>query len=166
MYTKTLIHSEILNLVDIKPISINRAYYRNGNLTTESRHYRDKFHILLNNESSKVKSLNKALESIEYPHIDLSITVETPKKLLFKKGTLTYSHLSGDMNNYTKLIEDFLFQHRYRGRLTSLGTPYHIIRIDDRFVKSGSSLQIPSPSDTWNLTITISIHKLELPSEL
>lgn len=150
-----------LYLEDIKPVSINRAYYRNGSLTTESRFYRDRFHCLLNKYFQEITNFNTEIADIKNPHIALNINIETPAHLLFKKDSLIYSNLAGDMNNYTKLIEDFLFQFRYRGRLTTAGTPYHILHLDDRFVKEGSSKQEPSPTDTWNIRLYITAYSLE-----
>lgn len=150
-------------LTDIKPISINKAYYKNNKvLTKDARAFRYKFLSQLLNFQDDLKAFRLAFDRKEHI-IELMITIETPWSLYFVKGDPKegISRRGGDAANYEKLITDFLTNEKYcRDDKKYIEKPMINVGIDDQFCKLVSISQIPTVidcasdnSEEWRISI-------------
>lgn len=144
----------------IKPVSINKAYYKNGNLTTLSRQFRYKFLKGLLDYQDQLKQFKKAFDETRHI-IGLNIIIETPEELFFTKSSpRKISNRAGDAGNYEKLITDFLTNPKYctdkyvHESMVNVG-------IDDRFVKSLTIDQMPVEGNDWNIAIYLELIEFE-----
>ena len=74
-----------LVLEDIKPISINAAYYKNRFFKTATRQYRKAFLEGLLKYQEELKEFNKSFKKEENILV-MKVVIETPYNLFFKKG--------------------------------------------------------------------------------
>lgn len=158
-----------LCFTDLKPISINSAYYRNRKITEKARIFRSKFLIQLQSQLSTLKEIQDKFDPLKHC-LAFSFTFGIPNEYFFtKKGTL--SHRSQDLDNCLKLIIDFVCNTRYDttwllnrfpkekrlfGSLKQLGN----LAIDDKVIQEIYATKVPDSA----YTITISIDLLNLPS--
>lgn len=155
------------NLV-LRPVSINDAYYRAGQLKTGARKYR---HELLNQllvYKDEIQAFRaNAIELINNNNyaLKLEIVHMVPNETFYTvKGQM--SMRAGDTDNYTKLLQDFLLNPRYCEESDSYykdsfelqnGTRPMNIGIDDRFVQTIVASKVPTDSDRWQVQVTCSV---------
>ena len=141
------------------PYSINRAYYRNRQLTRECRLWREKF--LLRLQDPKIqKQMVKIREKFEPKKHSLSVSYHFyyPKSILLTKAG-TISKRSMDLTNIEKLVQDNIFDERYNGRIIH-DTTIANLNIDDKFITSLHSSK--NLGDSYLIQIEIEI--LPIPS--
>ena len=129
-----------------QPFSINKAYYRNRQLTKEARLWRKDFLLQLQDyhiqkDFAKVhKHFDPNLHSV---HVSYRFCYPS-NKLLTKKGTI--SARSSDLTNIEKLVQDNIFDHRFNGR--EIGDQIiQNLDIDDKFITQLQSYKVLSPLD-------------------
>lgn len=147
-----------LELLNIKPISINVAYYRNGNLKTATRQYRYKFLKALLPYQKQLKAFSEAFDHTKHV-VGLNILIQTPKHRFFTKSLPTRVNAQGgDAGNYEKLITDFLTSPKYtRDDGKYIDEPMSNVNIDDKHVKAITIDQEPQNNDKWNLILHLEI---------
>lgn len=156
-----------LDLV-LRPVSINDAYYRAGQLKAGARKYRHELLNQLLKYKSEIQAFRaKALELINNNNhsLKLEIVHMVPNDTFYTvKGQM--SMRAGDTDNYTKLLQDFLLNPRYCEESESYnkdsfelqnGTKPFNIGIDDRFVQTIVASKVPCNSDRWQVQITCSV---------
>ena len=138
------------------PFSINKAYYRNRQLTQEARKWRER--ILVQLQEPLLLTLMQALKTEFQPSKHaLSVTYDFyfPRHLLFtKKGEI--SKRSFDLTNIEKLLQDNLFEHRYNDRVID-GIEIENFDIDDKFIIDLHSRKLPHEKDHHEIRVTVSL---------
>lgn len=146
-------------LIEYSPISVNSAYYkRNSSLTREARVARDRFHDALSEYSDQFLAFNSSLPAFldKGYGLCLEFTHHVPKGLFWTcEGHISLR--AGDVSNYTKVQQDFLFSSRYIGRRTVNDNEYQIIRADDKYIVKNIDTKKPSNKKSWHLEIKISL---------
>lgn len=157
-----------LSLV-LRPVSINDAYYRAGQLTKVARQYRyDLLTAILKHKKEIQEFRTAALDLInKHSHaLRLEIVHLVPNDTFYNKaGQL--SMRAGDVSNLIKVTEDFLLNTRYNSdcapnkgkeqfELKDGQLPYNI-GIDDRFVQSIVTSKLPYDGDRWQVKVTVSV---------
>lgn len=150
-----------------KPISINDAYYRAGQLKKEARVYRyDVLKQLLAFKDQIKEFRDYTLPLIEESGhaLQLSIVHNIPEGLFFTKSG-QISMRSGDVDNLLKLLIDFLFNARYCAFLEHMGPKPQFelaggyltynIGIDDRFIQKIETIKRPTKDAQWSVDITV-----------
>lgn len=136
-----------------KPVSINKAYYKsNSNLTTVARQFRYKFLKQLLDYQDQLLAFNKTFDPNKYS-LELQVAVEIPESHFWTaKGHV--SNRSGDVDNYLKLIIDFLTNEKY---CTNQYVDEDMVNvaIDDRYITSIWATKEPSPDKRWNIQLTL-----------
>jgi Holliday junction resolvase RusA-like endonuclease len=154
--------------LQVKPVSINDAYYRAGQLKAGSRQYRyELLTQLLAFKESIISFREQALDLINNAGyaLNLHIVHLVPNDTFYnKKGQI--SMRSGDTDNYSKLLQDFLFNPRYCSDSASYSKdnftlkddqkPYNI-GIDDRFIQTIVATKQPHAGDRWQIEIKVSV---------
>lgn len=134
-----------------KPVSVNKAYYKsNNNLTVVARQFRYKFLKGLLPYQDTIKAFNKTFDPTKHS-LELQVAVEVPKTHMWTAN----GHVSargGDVDNYMKLIIDFLTNQKYC--TDKYVMEMSNVNIDDRFVTSLWATKEESPDGEWNLQIT------------
>lgn len=147
--------------VKIKPVSVNSAYYkRNMSLTKEARGCRNSFHTQLYEYKSQFETFNSNLSLIlrQGYGIKLEITHFVPEKLFYtKEGNI--SRRSGDTSNYTKVLQDFLFNMRLVGRKTLNDTDYQLVLCDDQYITENHDKMVPTDGLKWTIKFKVSLYK-------
>tara|TARA_Y100000034_G_scaffold131829_1_gene193435 strand:+ start:311 stop:790 length:480 start_codon:yes stop_codon:yes gene_type:complete len=142
--------------IHLPPFSINKAYYRNRQLTNEARKWRANF-----------------LEQLQDPHIQSDLTkmhklfdpklhaflvsyrfCYPSKKLLTKEGHI--SARSCDLTNIEKLVQDNVFDHRFNGREIE-ELIIQNLDIDDKFIIQCHSYKMLSPTRNYLIQIGIEL---------
>jgi len=149
-----------LTIPNIKPVSINRAYYkRNKQLTKESRAYRTQFLQSIQNNLEDMLKFNKSFDKAT-DALEIELTYQIPfKKFYAKQGHI--SRLSGDVDNYIKLTLDFLLNEKYfdvDDRLED--QKCYNLGIDDQFITQITAKK--EPADDWAIKIRVKIVKNSL----
>ena len=138
------------------PFSINKAYYRNRQLTQEARTWREQ--ILVQLQQPLLLELIRALKKEFQPSKHaLSVTYDFyfPRHLLFtKKGEI--SKRSFDLTNIEKLLQDNLFESRYNGREID-DLIIENFDIDDKFIIDLHSRKIPHEKDHHEIRIVVAL---------
>jgi hypothetical protein len=138
------------------PFSINKAYYRNRQLTQEARKWREQMLVQL--QTPLLLTLMQALKTEFLPSKHaLSVTYDFyfPKRLLFtKKGEI--SKRSFDLTNIEKLLQDNLFESRYNGREID-GVVIENFDIDDKFIVDLHSRKLPHEKDHHEIRVTVAL---------
>lgn len=169
--------------LQLRPVSINDAYYRAGQLKTASRKYRyellsqllvykDEIKAfrtealdLINNHSQVVGGRSYATYALK-----LKIVHLVPKDLYFtKQGQM--SMRAGDVSNLIKLLEDFIFNTRYcEPACKETGKPAFELQdgqyatnigIDDRFIQTITTSKLPYNGDRWQIEIIVSVEPIK-----
>jgi len=152
-----------------KPISINKAYYkRNNALTKEARQFRNDVFIALSRPENKsqLEAFNAIIdESLEEGYgVVLDLIHQVPYDIYFTNNG-DISMRSGDVDNYTKVLQDFLFNQNYtQGKKvyhTSDGDLYYNVGCDDRFIVLNRAVKIPMNVDRWQIKVRISLIALK-----
>jgi len=146
------------------PFSINKAYYRNRQLTQDARKWRKEFLLQLQD-----KNIQKDLAAFHAEFdpklhgIKASYRFCFPSdKLLTKKGTV--SARSCDLTNIEKLVQDNIFDNRFNGRKID-NIIISNLDIDDKFIIQCHSCKILSPVE-GNYLIQIGIELLPLQEHI
>ena len=119
--------------VNAPPYSVNKAYYKNRQLTRECRQWRENFLLQLQDPEIQ-KSMAKIKDKFDAKKHSLSVCYHFfyPKStLLTKSGVI--SKRSMDLTNIEKLVQDNIFEERYNGRVIH-DTTISNLNIDDKFI--------------------------------
>jgi len=146
--------------VKAPPFSINKAYYRNRQLTKECREWRSSMLVQL--QQPLVLSLIQALKTefqAQQHALSVSYDFYFPQKLLYtKKGEI--SKRSFDLTNIEKLLQDNLFEHRYNGREID-GIIIENFDIDDKFIVDLHSRKLSHQEDYHEIRVTVTLISLD-----
>ena len=144
----------------IKPFSVNRAYYKNRQLTQEARLWREDFLLQLQQSEvlQQIQLLKKEWCSTQHA-LSVSYDFFYPRKLLFtKKGEV--SKRSMDLTNVEKLVQDNLFESRYNGREID-GVIIENFDIDDKFIVCLQSRKLAHNQPHHEILITVELLPLK-----
>ena len=143
-----------------KPFSVNKAYYKNRQLTKEARTWRSDFLLLLQKPEvlQQIQSLKQQWNSTKHV-LSVSYDFFYPSKILLtKKGEI--SRRSMDLTNIEKLIQDNLFESRYNGREID-GVIIENFDIDDKFIVCLQSRKLAHNQEYHEVLITVELLSLE-----
>ena len=139
-----------------KPFSVNRAYYRNRQLTKEARQWRADFLVQLQDPhiQKDLAKLRKLFDPSKHAFAVSYRFCYPSKILLTKKGHI--SARSCDLTNIEKLVQDNIFDHRFNGR--EIGDLIiQNLDIDDKFIVQCHSYKLLSPTNTFLIQVEIKI---------
>ena len=142
--------------IKAKPFSVNKAYYKNRQLTQEARLWREDFLLQLQQSEviQQIQLLKKEWCSTQHA-LSVSYDFFYPRKLLVtKKGEV--SKRSMDLTNIEKLVQDNLFEHRYNGREID-GVVIENFDIDDKFIVSLRSRKLGHNLPYHEILITVEL---------
>ena len=143
-------------VIKSKPFSVNKAYYKNRQLTQEARTWREDFLLQLQKPEvlQQIQSLKQAWHSTKHA-LHVSYDFFYPYNLLLtKKGEV--SKRSMDLTNIEKLVQDNLFEHRYNGREID-GVVIENFDIDDKFIVSLQSRKLGHNLPHHEILITVQL---------
>lgn len=152
-----------------RPISINSAYYKAGQFKTETRLYRSQVlrQILQYRDNIEAfkKQMYKKLKTNQYA-LNMRIEHLVPEDIFYTKDG-KMSMRAGDVDNYTKLLQDFLTSHKYSSE--NINKPFFLdadersisLDIDDRFIQSSKATKVPYKGDRWQIEVVFSIDKIK-----
>ncbi len=165
MYNLDPIRSVSFKVSNVKPCSINKAYFKTRRvMTVDGRRYRKRLLTTI----AKDNTLCEAIQAFSRPfdptrHV---VTLETiyhvPQTLcITKKGYL--SRKGGDVDNYSKLTTDFLFSPKYTGHIFTGYEELNIINlnIDDQFIVDHNNAKRVSKDDKWHVEVIVNMYDLE-----
>ena len=150
--------------IKAKPFSVNKAYYKNRQLTQEARLWRENFLLQLQKPEviQQIQSLKQQWCSTKHA-LSVSYDFFYPYTLLLtKKGEV--SKRSMDLTNIEKLVQDNLFEHRYNGREID-GVIIENFDIDDKFIVSLRSRKLAHDQEYHEIRITVQLLSLELVTQ-
>lgn len=148
----------------ILPVSTNKSHYKIGTLTKESRAYRNSTFMQLIPIKEQLKTFREyALNRVESSNpakycIQLVIKHYIPSSRFYTlKGKM--SKTAGDADNYTKLLQDFLFNERYMAKEYTCndGSMACNLAINDAFIKQCNASMQPHDADDWVIRLNVSI---------
>ena len=145
--------------IKAKPFSVNKAYYKNRQLTQEARKWREDFLLQLQQPEvlQQIQLLKQAWNSKEHALL-VSYDFFYPYNLLLtKKGEV--SKRSMDLTNIEKLVQDNLFESRYNGREID-GVIIENFDIDDKFIVSLQSRKLGHNLPHHEILITVQLSSL------
>ena len=146
--------------IKIKPFSVNKAYYKNRQLTQEARKWREDF--LLSLQRKEVLQQMQQLKQLWSPSkhcLSVSYDFFYPSNILYtKKGEV--SKRSMDLTNVEKLVQDNLFESRYNGREID-GVIIENFDIDDKFIVSLRSQKLAHSQQYHEILITVELLPLK-----
>lgn len=153
----------ILNNIQAKPISVNKAYYkRNNQLTKEARELRIKlFEHIIGTDGlvDQLKAFREAFTASDH-ELHVKYTFSIPKSIyLTKKGYI--SRASGDVDNYIKVLNDFIFNEKYWEDESRYDFKSYNIGIDDQFITRLEARKQPSLDGKWSIDVKVSIEPLQ-----
>tara|TARA_A100001037_G_scaffold275170_1_gene273483 strand:- start:1176 stop:1646 length:471 start_codon:yes stop_codon:yes gene_type:complete len=143
-------------VIKSKPFSVNKAYYKNRQLTQEARTWREDFLLQLQQPEvlQQIQLIKQAWNSKEHA-LSVSYDFFYPYNLLLtKKGEV--SKRSMDLTNIEKLVQDNLFEHRYNGREID-GIVIENFDIDDKFIVSLQSRKLGHNLPHHEILITVQL---------
>ena len=146
--------------IKAKPFSVNKAYYKNRQLTQEARQWREDFLLQLQTSEvlQKIQSLKKEFHSKKHA-LSVSYDFFYPYELLLtKKGEV--SRRSMDLTNIEKLVQDNLFESRYNGREID-GVIIENFDIDDKFIVCLHSRKLGHAQPHHEILITVQLVSLK-----
>lgn len=146
----------------VKPVSTNSAYYRyKKSLNATAREYRESFMQQLQTSSSQfiLKDIQSKFNKKKHS-LSVSVNIQIPRKIILTKAGYL-SRKGGDIDNYQKLLLDFLTNERYNKRLFLCGICYNL-NIDDQFISILTSKKSVSTDASWYILIDIKV--IDLPS--
>ena len=143
-------------LKGFRPISINRAYYRNRKLTEEARRIRASILCQLQSQLNKLHDIKSQFDPKKH-YLTISYTLYYPIDQFFTKSR-QISNRSQDVDNCLKLITDCICSTKYNTdwlksrtkrykHLYSSITTLDNLAIDDRFIADLSALKRPTKGD-------------------
>lgn len=129
--------------INSKPFSVNKAYYRNRQLTKDARKWRSTFLLQLQ-EANIQKSFDEFRNTFDpkIHGIKASYRFCMPKSILFTKQNLI-SARSCDLTNIEKLVQDNIFDKRFNGREIN-DILIKNLDIDDKYITELNSRKIVS----------------------
>lgn len=140
-------------ILNAPPFSINKAYYRNGNRTTEYRAWTDAIHEQLDQYEDDIRAFSHAFDEKKNA-LSVSITSFIPStKLYTQKGKI--SRRSMDLSNTEKTLIDTLFDPKYFKR------GFSTLNLDDTFIITLHSFKRLSPDDSYQIHVIIQLLPLE-----
>jgi len=151
---------EITIKLQVKPLSINSAYYKNRQYTNAARAYREDFLLQLQSDynQKQLKSFTKLFNKSKHC-IDTTYEFFYPKAKLFTKA----GHISSrscDLTNIEKLPQDFIFNTKYLEREID-GVLINNLNLDDVFITALHSFKRLSTDNKYYLFVTIKLLSLE-----
>lgn len=141
--------------IKAKPVSINKAYYAKRKvLNSDSRAFRETFMQQLQ-ESSNSNILSDVQNNFNRKKhsLKINITIQVPLDVFITKAGYI-SRKGGDVDNFLKLILDFLTNERYNNRIFNCGNCTNL-NIDDQYVTDLNIRKIASPDKYWYILIGI-----------
>lgn len=159
---------EIRIKIKAKPVSVNDAYYRAGQLKVGARQFRMAFlEQLLQYESQirKFKAETDELIATNKYAYELEIVHLVPEKLFYTADG-SISNRAGDVSNLIKLIEDFLTHPKYNREhpdfkkdkyiLANGKNPFNLC-YDDKLNQIVTTSKIPHSGKDWVISIVVSV---------
>ena len=143
-----------------KPFSVNKAYYKNRQLTAEARTWRQDF--LLQLQQTSVLQQIRELKQQFLPErnvLAVSYDYYYPREILYTKSG-AISKRSMDLTNIEKLVQDNLFESRYNGREID-GIIIENFDIDDKFIVSLHSRKLAHDLQYHEIRITVELLPLK-----
>ena len=143
-----------------KPFSVNRAYYRNRQLTKEARKWRADFLVQLQDPhiQADLAKMHKLFDPSKHAFVVSYRFCYPSNKLLTKQGHI--SKLSCDLTNLEKLVQDNIFDHRFNGReIREL--IIQNLDIDDKFIVQCRSYKLVSPTKKYLLQVSLEVVSLQ-----
>tara|TARA_B100000131_G_scaffold11232_1_gene11705 strand:- start:9237 stop:9722 length:486 start_codon:yes stop_codon:yes gene_type:complete len=142
--------------IDCPPFSVNKAYYKNRQLTQEARKWRENFLYQL-----QCSTIQKDLQSFReafHPQkngIRAVYTFYYPSSLLLtKRGEI--SRRSCDLTNIEKLVQDNIFDARYNGRVIRDKTIINL-NLDDKYITHLESHKRLHPQNLYQLEVCLDL---------
>lgn len=157
-------HNIAFRITNVKPISINIAYYKTRKvLSLEGRRFRKRLLLSINHNKEIIKSLRDIRDTFDkHKHyLDFDITILIPKdKFYTNKGYI--SRQSGDLDNFLKLLTDFICNEKNAGLAFSGGKHPEItnLSLDDQFICDYMARKRPSFNNSYHIDISIQIRDL------
>jgi len=144
----------VLNLtLNAPPFSINKAYYRRGNRTTEYREWTQNIHDQLDSFSDEITAFREAFAPTKHALSVRIIHFLPSSKLYTKSGKI--SRRSKDLSNVEKTLIDVLFDPRYFKR------GFSTLNLDDTFIVNLNSFKRESPIGEFYISVAIQLIPLE-----
>lgn len=150
---------------NVKPCSINKAYFKHRKvLTVDGRRYRKRLLLSIAENKELVQALRKFSGSFDPKRhvLTLHTTYYIPQDLcLTKAGYL--SRRGGDTDNYSKLTTDFLFSPKYAGYKFPGFEDVDVtnVCIDDQFIIDNNSSKRVSPDGSFHIGVSVKMHDIE-----
>ena len=143
-----------------KPFSVNKAYYKNRQLTQEARAWRQDFLLQLQ-QTSVLQQIRELKQQFlpERNAIAVSYDYYYPRELLYTKSGCI-SKRSMDLTNVEKLVQDNLFESRYNGREID-GVIIENFDIDDKFIVSLHSRKLAHDQQYHEIQIAVELLPLK-----
>ena len=151
----------------IKPISVNDAYYRAGNFNAKARAYRAAFLTQLIKCRGELDSFRASANTLieKKSHcLNMTIVHNIPEDQFYTKDGRMNAH-AGDVDNYTKLIQDFLCDHKYSE--TNVKKPFYIdkegqsrsvnLDMNDKLIQASVAIKLPSASTVWVIQVRVTV---------
>lgn len=160
-----------LILPDIKPFSVNNAYYRNRKHNAQARKWRATVLKSLLPYKADFERLRAAFDPSKHS-LFVSITVYYPSKKFFVQSKPTKGQLSAktmDLTNTEKLLIDLIFHPKFSSntwlkerkgqeiRLYESLSELCNLAIDDRFISDLKSEKRPNNDETYRTEVRISL---------
>ena len=140
----------------IKPFSVNKAYYKNRQLTQEARAWRQDCLLQLQ-QTSVLQQIQELKQQFHPKRNALAVSYDFyyPREFLYtKEGCI--SKRSMDLTNVEKLIQDNLFESRYNGREID-GIIIENFDIDDKFIVSLHSRKLAHDQQYHEIQIAVEL---------
>ena len=139
----------------IKPISINKAYYKHRKvLTAESRAYRQSLWDQMEELSSETLKFTRKFAVLKHS-LEVNIKITVPKERFYTKAGYIGRH-SIDIDNVQKLLIDFTMNKRFQAEKYGAKT----LGIDDQYISKIVAEKVCGDTD-WCIEISYKIKKLQ-----
>lgn len=139
----------------VLPVSTNKSHYKSGRLTQEARDYRTATFDQLRAYKAELAAFKQyADNTMDNNKTCLKLNIRhymDNGRYFTKAGKM--SKTAGDADNYTKLLQDFLFNERYTEATHAITN----IAINDAFIKNCNATIIPHNSREWLIHITVEV---------
>jgi len=145
---------------NVKPCSINKAYYKTKKvLTIDGRRYRKRLLCTISKSKEIVEELMRlrlAFDDTKHA-LRIYIIYYIPRHEYYtQEGKI--SMRSGDVDNYAKLTTDFLCNSKYIGhKFPEIDTDIQNLGIDDRYIVDYDSSKRPSHNRQHHIDFHIEI---------
>ena len=155
-------------LKGFRPMSINRAYYRNRKLTEEARKVRASILCQIQPQLKQLHDIKSQFDPLKH-YLAFSYKLYYPMDIYYtKKGQV--SARSQDIDNCLKLLTDCICNDKYNTKWLKLRTPRYKalyksvsaldnLGIDDRYIVDLSAVKLPTKGD-YRVEVEISLKSL------